>query len=165
MWFQGYISDKHTRSFTEYGAKDLYTDERGILCLWLPSTAPSVFVATITMEDGSVHYFVFRIEDDGTVVQTDYLVVNGQFVTDRADASGTGWTYTKDTCLVTLTGDATVEGVSTNGAHRLFVNRGGAPGAQREIRLGCRRLQRLHVFARARPHKPGRHDRTVRRRH
>ena len=126
MDFQGYLSNGLPESFSEYGAKDLYTDENGVLRLWLPPTTPTVFTAKITMEDGSVHYFVFRIEEDGTVVQTDFLVVNGQFVTDRADASGTGWTYTKSTGTVTLTDDADVQGTSTNGAFRILVPRGGA---------------------------------------
>ena len=126
LGYIGYIWNNQYRSFSEYGARDLYTDENGVLRLWLPSTAPNVFTATITMEDGSVHYFVFQIEKDGTVVQADYLVVNGEYVTDRANAIGTGWFYTTNNCLVTLTGDAIIEGISTNGAHRLFVNRGGA---------------------------------------
>ncbi|MBQ3811556.1 MAG: 6-phosphofructokinase, partial [Kiritimatiellae bacterium] len=113
-------------AFSTYGANDLYTDEYGNLRLWLPSTDGAPFAATVAMEDGSVHYFVFGIEDDGTVAQLSHIVVNGEIVTDFQDASGTGWSYQKATSLVTLSADATVQGVSTNGSHRLFVPRGGA---------------------------------------
>ena len=126
LGYIGYIWVNQYKSFSEYGATDLYTDENGVLRLWLPSTAPNVFTGTITMEDGSVHYFVFQIGEDGTVAQSDYLVVNGEYVTDRTDATGTGWSYTTNNCLLTLTGDVIVKGISTNGGHRLLVSRGGA---------------------------------------
>ncbi|MBQ6103843.1 MAG: hypothetical protein IJL06_09250, partial [Kiritimatiellae bacterium] len=109
-----------------YGSTDLYTDAGGNLRLWLPSTQGKSFSATITMEGGEIYYFVFGIDDDGTVKPVDFLVANGKFVPHDQDAYGNGWIFDYDTKILELFGDVTLSGISTNGAHRIHVPAGGA---------------------------------------
>lgn len=119
-------SAQRSASFFNYGKKDLCTNADGYLRLWLPSTGSGAFIATVVMEDGSVHYFCFAIGEDGTVSQEDFLVVNGDFITGTDDQSGTGWSFKKDTGIITLNEDSSVQGIATNGAYRILVPNGGA---------------------------------------
>jgi hypothetical protein len=109
-----------------YGDQDMYTDENGKLVIWLPSTGGMVYEITVRMEDGSVRYFCISIDAGGEVHIVDHLVVNGAFVLAGVDQRGSGWTYTNSTKQLTLTGNATVQGTSTNGGHRILVPAGGA---------------------------------------
>ena len=109
-----------------YGVRDMYTDGNGMLVVWLPSTGGMVYEITVRMEDGSVRYFCISIDAGGEVHIVDHLVVNGAFVLAGVDQRGSGWTYTNSTKQLTLTGNATVQGTSTNGGHRILVPAGGA---------------------------------------
>lgn len=114
-------------SFQRYGTKDLYANEDGILRLWLPAMPTNAsFIAYFVMEDGSSYYFCYSIGEDGKIAQTDFLVVNGEFVSGTADAAGTGWSYKTNTCTVTLAANSWATGVATNGTYRFLVPRGGA---------------------------------------
>ena len=87
------------------------------------------------MEGGEIYYFVFGIDDDGTVTQIDFLAVNGTVVSSDQDRSGPGWSYAKSTGIITLTADAEVQGVSTNGSFRIVVSETGGTSNLRFKRL------------------------------
>ena len=70
------------------GFKDVYTNDRGILRIWLASV-PQSYGMQITMEDGSVHRFCFSVDENGNMVARDFLVVNGMVVTGDFDQTNT----------------------------------------------------------------------------
>ena len=109
-----------------YGTTDLYTDANGNLRIWFPSTSGSAFVAKVVMESGEEYFFSFIIDDDGGLTEAGYLIVDGSVVSSDADYVGTGWSYTKSTCELKLTGNVYVQGLSTNGDFRIVVPSGGA---------------------------------------
>ena len=102
------------------GFENIYTNDRGILRIWLASSIYSYGIR-ITMEDGSEHVFCFKVADDGTVTSSDFLVVNEAIITGDEDLLATEWTYTKSTSVLALLNNATVSGVSTNGTFRIVV--------------------------------------------
>ncbi|MBR4251473.1 MAG: InlB B-repeat-containing protein, partial [Kiritimatiellae bacterium] len=104
-----------------YGATDLCTDTNGTLRAWLPSTAGEAFVAGVTMAGGNTYYFSFGIDDGGAVSVRGFLVVNGQPVASNADNSGTGWSFAKSNGVVTISANADIQGLSTNGEFRIDV--------------------------------------------
>ena len=114
-------------STVSYGIKDTYTDENGKLVIWLPASGTRVYQITVTMEDGVDRYFCISIDDSGEVHTVDHLVVDGTFVMEGRDQSGNGWRYYNTDKLLALTaGNRNVQGVSTNGAHRIAIPAGGA---------------------------------------
>ena len=109
-----------------YGDQDMYTDENGKLVIWLPSSV-NVYEIAVTMEDGTVRYFCIRVDEGGGIHVVDNLVVNGTFVIEGRDQSGSGWNYVNADKLLTLTGGTpNVQGVSTNGGHRIAIPAGGS---------------------------------------
>ena len=102
------------------GFENIYTNDRGILRIWLASSIYSYGIR-MTMEDGSEHVFCFKVGDDGTVTSSDFLMVNGVIITGDVDQIGAEWTYTKSTSELALLNDATVSGVSTSGTFRIVV--------------------------------------------
>ena len=102
------------------GFENIYTNDRGILRIWLASSIYSYGIR-ITMEDGSEHVFCFKVDDDGKVTSSDFLMVNGVIITGDVDQIGAEWTYTKSTSELALLNDATISGVSTNGTFRIVV--------------------------------------------
>ena len=102
------------------GFENIYTNDRGILRIWLASSIYSYGIR-ITMEDGSEHVFCFKVADDGTVTSSDFLMVNGAIITDDVDQTATEWTYTESTSVLALLNNATVSGVSTSGTFRIVV--------------------------------------------
>ena len=102
------------------GFENIYTNDRGILRIWLASSIYSYGIR-ITMEDGSEHVFCFKVADDGTVTSSEFLVVNGVIVTGDVDQTATEWTYSTNTCVLALLNNATVSGVSTSGTFRIVV--------------------------------------------
>ncbi|MBQ3808524.1 MAG: hypothetical protein II840_11275, partial [Kiritimatiellae bacterium] len=102
------------------GFENIYTNDRGILRIWLASSIYSYGIR-MTMEDGSEHVFCFKVADDGTVTSSDFLMVNGAIITGDVDQPATEWTYSTNTCVLSLLADATVSGVSTNGTFRIVV--------------------------------------------
>ncbi|MBR0057401.1 MAG: hypothetical protein IJP66_08745, partial [Kiritimatiellae bacterium] len=71
-------------------------------------------------------FFSFTIADDGETAESGYLIVDGAIVSSDANYVGTGWSYTKSTRELKLTGNVYVQGFSTNGDFRLVVPSGGA---------------------------------------
>ena len=102
------------------GFENIYTNDRGILRIWLASSIYSYGIR-MTMEDGSEHVFCFKVADDGTVTSSDFLMVNGAIITGDVDQPATEWTYTKSTSVLALLNNATVGGVSTSGTFRIVV--------------------------------------------
>ena len=102
------------------GFENIYTNDRGILRIWLASSIYSYGIR-ITMEDGSEHVFSFKVADDGTVTSSDFLIVNEAIITGDEDLLATEWTYTKSTSVLALLNNATVSGVSTSGTFRIVV--------------------------------------------
>jgi len=106
----------------DYGIKDVYTDENGNLRLWLPPTG-SIATITITMSDGSKHYFCFVIRPDGTLEYHDYLIVNGDFVFYGLEFSGgNGWHSISNGTVFFDRSPLDVSGVSTNGELNVVVS-------------------------------------------
>ncbi|MBQ6142676.1 MAG: hypothetical protein IJI54_15475, partial [Kiritimatiellae bacterium] len=104
-----------------YGVNDAYTDANGNLRVWLPATDGAAFVARVEMASGNTYYFSFDIDGNGKVTVRGYLVVNDEVVASNVDNSGTGWSFAKDTGVVTVSADAVVQGFSTNGEYRIVV--------------------------------------------
>ncbi|MBQ9727076.1 MAG: hypothetical protein IJV65_06185, partial [Kiritimatiellae bacterium] len=104
-----------------YGTNDMWTDASGNLRVWLPATDGKGFVAKVTMESGNEYMFSFVIGDDGTPTVAGFLAVNGDIVASDADHSGSAWRYVKSTGVLTLTANAEVQGLSTNGDFRIAV--------------------------------------------
>ena len=102
------------------GFENIYTNDRGILRIWLASSIYSYGIR-ITMEDGSEHVFCFKVADDGKVTSSDFLIVNEAIITGDEDQPATEWTYTKSTSVLALLNNATVSGVSTSGTFRIVV--------------------------------------------
>ena len=113
-------------SFSYYGKKDIYTNADGILRVWVPPTNGKPLPINVTMENGEAFVFCVLVDDDGSVTQVDFLAVNGTIVTSSESSSGDGWSYRTDTKVLTLTGDAQLDGVSTNGLFHVLVPEGGA---------------------------------------
>ena len=103
------------------GFENIYTNDQGILRIWLAVSSPYSYGISLEMEDGSQHYFSFSIDNAGKVTVRDYILINGMIVPGGNDQSGTGWTYKGDTSVMTLTDDTTLGGVSTNGDFRIVV--------------------------------------------
>lgn len=104
-----------------YGVNDAYTDANGNLRVWLPATSGVAFMAKVVMASGNTYYFSFDIDDKGNVSVRGYLVVNDGVVASNVDNSGSGWSFAKDTGVVTISADAVVQGFSTNGEYRIVV--------------------------------------------
>ena len=102
-------------------AKDLWTNEDGILKLWMASTDGRQYTISVTVVDAdgeeTKKSWGYKIDDNGNYVfSTDILTVDGQPVTGGSDSSGAGWRYRAKSALLTFSnGDHTVSGSSTNG--------------------------------------------------
>ena len=111
----------------DYGTQDMYTDENGKLVIWLKSSDPWALQIMVQMEDGTIRYFCIAIDDEGGIHTVDHLVVDATFVMEGYDRSGYGWNYASSNKLLTLTGGShNVQGVSTNGGHRIAIPAGGS---------------------------------------
>ncbi|MBR1609525.1 MAG: InlB B-repeat-containing protein, partial [Kiritimatiellae bacterium] len=104
-----------------YGSTDLYTDANGKLRVWLPATDGAAFVARVEMASGNTYYFSFDIDGSGNVTPRGFLVINDGVVASNVDNSGSGWSFSKSTGIVTISANAEIQGFSTNGEYRIVV--------------------------------------------
>ncbi|MBR4604347.1 MAG: hypothetical protein IKO43_05855, partial [Kiritimatiellae bacterium] len=114
--------------FVDQPCKDLWTDSKGELMLWMSQTSGILKAVTITAVDadgGSLtKTWGVKIYEDGTIVfSTDVLTVDGKTVIGGRSTSGTGWNYDAVSTALYVTSDDShiVTGTATNGTIRLVV--------------------------------------------
>ena len=112
---------------TYYGFDEARTDAAGKLTVWLPPTPNNgVYAGSVALEDGTAFDFYYAITSGGDGYCGYILTANGQLVFSAIDGQGTGWQYSKDSHILTLTGDTTLSGECRSGAIRVVVPEGGA---------------------------------------
>ena len=109
-----------------YGSADMYTDQRGNLRIWLPSTSGEAATLVIQMSDGSWHRYCLLIGENGELWTPNHVMVNGDFVFPGRDCSGTGWNAASDGTIFLNASPLEVQGLSTGGTQRIVVSRNAA---------------------------------------
>ncbi len=105
------------------GFENIYTNDDGILRLWLACSSGYTLGIRIKMEgeENYEHIFSFAVDDEGKMEVRDYLIVNEAIVPGDADDGTEEWAYTRDTRTLTLKTDAKISGISTNDTFHIVV--------------------------------------------
>ena len=115
------ISDNSFLS--HYGKNDIYSDASGLVRLWFSSSKGNPVLITAVDEAGTKRRFYIYIYPDGTWARVDGAIfVNDDLVKGAGTSSGDGWSSKGG--VVTITADATVSGLSTNGVIRVVAASG-----------------------------------------
>ena len=110
-----------------YGFEAARTDASGNLTVWLPPTPNNgVCQGHVAFEDGTAFDFYYAMTAGGTGYSGNILTANGELVFSAIDKTGTGWSYSKDSHILLLTGDTVLSGECRSGAIRVVVPGGGA---------------------------------------
>ena len=123
------VTNLYLSTATYYGFEGAYTDSKGMLRVWIPSTSGKVEPGHIALEDGTSIDFQYAVTNGGSSYFGYIIYANNEQVFSAMDMTGTGWSYTRSSHVLLLN-DAgtpvTLSGLSRDGAFKVVVPDGGA---------------------------------------